>query len=261
MTGEPQFLNLIIDPIRGCCVHRVLTVHKFIGSNNNSNSNQDIFSTVPFNNGKCRQLPVLNASSPLTPHQPIAYQQVSSRSDMVYVPRNTMDPPSYPYTVMQPEYGGYFPRTNQLPVQQIPTQSTYGGIPIQQPYSGVYINQPSQPYVVKPVDSVRNEKRRRSLTSRKNRSCSICNKVFNRPSGLKIHMHTHTGEKPFTCEWPNCNKRFSVRSNMLRHLKIHKREERKRNERKLYEEQQQEKKMKNKKKKKEGDHSNTTKKA
>ncbi|VEU19908.1 DEKNAAC100307 [Brettanomyces naardenensis] len=64
-------------------------------------------------------------------------------------------------------------------------------------------------------------------SSKKNRSCSICNKVFNRPSGLRIHMHTHTGEKPFKCEWPNCGKRFSVRSNMIRHLKIHKREERK----------------------------------
>ncbi|QPG76443.1 hypothetical protein FOA43_003832 [Brettanomyces nanus] len=60
--------------------------------------------------------------------------------------------------------------------------------------------------------------------SKKNRSCTICKKVFNRPSGLRIHMHTHTGEKPFQCEWANCGKRFSVRSNMIRHLKIHKRE-------------------------------------
>lgn len=68
----------------------------------------------------------------------------------------------------------------------------------------------------------------RSITSstkviKKNRICPICNKVFNRPSGLKTHMHIHTGEKPYQCNWPGCGKYFSVRSNMIRHSKIHKR--------------------------------------
>ncbi|ODQ45390.1 hypothetical protein PICMEDRAFT_22777, partial [Pichia membranifaciens NRRL Y-2026] len=53
--------------------------------------------------------------------------------------------------------------------------------------------------------------------------CPLCHKVFNRPSGLKTHMHIHTGEKPYRCDWPGCGKYFSVRSNMIRHNKIHKR--------------------------------------
>ena len=65
----------------------------------------------------------------------------------------------------------------------------------------------------------------KSAMIRTKRTCSICQKVFNRPSALKTHMFIHTGEKPFVCEWPGCGKKFSVRSNMIRHSKIHKRNE------------------------------------
>lgn len=47
--------------------------------------------------------------------------------------------------------------------------------------------------------------------------CPTCNKGFSRPSGLRIHSHSHTGEKPFRCLHPGCSKAFSVRSNMERH--------------------------------------------
>ena len=49
--------------------------------------------------------------------------------------------------------------------------------------------------------------------------CQTCNKAFSRPSSLKIHSHSHTGEKPFKCPHAGCGKAFSVRSNMKRHEK------------------------------------------
>ncbi|GAA6063639.1 hypothetical protein JCM10212_002600 [Sporobolomyces blumeae] len=50
--------------------------------------------------------------------------------------------------------------------------------------------------------------------------CPHCTKRFARPSSLRIHTFSHTGEKPFTC--PQCERAFSVQSNLRRHLKIHK---------------------------------------
>ncbi|KAA6414223.1 MAG: hypothetical protein FRX48_02586 [Lasallia pustulata] len=47
--------------------------------------------------------------------------------------------------------------------------------------------------------------------------CQTCNKAFSRPSSLRIHSHSHTGEKPFKCPHGGCGKAFSVRSNMKRH--------------------------------------------
>lgn len=47
--------------------------------------------------------------------------------------------------------------------------------------------------------------------------CQTCNKAFSRPSSLRIHSHSHTGEKPFKCSHAGCGKAFSVRSNMKRH--------------------------------------------
>lgn len=51
--------------------------------------------------------------------------------------------------------------------------------------------------------------------------CPYCQKKFSRPSSLRIHTYSHTGEKPFVCTEPGCGRRFSVQSNMRRHLRVH----------------------------------------
>jgi len=51
--------------------------------------------------------------------------------------------------------------------------------------------------------------------------CSYCGKMFNRPSSLKIHSNSHTGEKPFACPVQDCGRSFSVLSNMRRHARVH----------------------------------------
>ena len=51
--------------------------------------------------------------------------------------------------------------------------------------------------------------------------CQHCNKSFSRPSSLRIHIYSHTGEKPFQCHFQGCGRSFSVHSNMRRHLRVH----------------------------------------
>ncbi|KAG4301734.1 hypothetical protein PCANB_001803 [Pneumocystis canis] len=52
-------------------------------------------------------------------------------------------------------------------------------------------------------------------------ACPQCFKTFSRPSNLKVHSYSHTGERPFVCLARDCGRSFSVRSNMRRHMRVH----------------------------------------
>lgn len=98
----------------------------------------------------------------------------------------------------RPLPSNFQPHSMPLPVP-VPSPAANGSNPWQHHH---YISTSSQSQFPQPQDRY---------------ICSTCNKAFSRPSSLRIHSHSHTGEKPYKCPQPGCGKAFSVRSNMKRH--------------------------------------------
>ena len=148
------------------------------------------FSGIPSSNSKNQK----HTGTPPNPHYPSSVQltnasipsvnpQAQSITISGKLPLPPLEIPSTPH------------RTSYSQGQEMSPQQ-YHQHHISPKTSAIIADQQAQPYV-----------------------CQQCNKVFSRPSSLKIHGHSHTGEKPFRCPHPDCGKAFSVRSNMKRHEK------------------------------------------
>ncbi|KAK0566243.1 zinc-finger protein [Tilletia horrida] len=48
-----------------------------------------------------------------------------------------------------------------------------------------------------------------------------CNKAFSVAGSLTIHKRTHSGEKPFKCPFAGCDKAFAESSNLSKHIRVH----------------------------------------
>ncbi|KAJ2457615.1 hypothetical protein GGF42_002574 [Coemansia sp. RSA 2424] len=140
----------------------------------------------------------------------------------------------YPSTMMIGRFNMGGMPSNSTPGAAIPTppppsssvQSQHHQPPPLGSSNGTSMSVPTTP--TRPIGMSRmNSHAQSSTTQRKRYLCTVCQKMFARPSTLSTHMHSHTGEKPFECTWDGCGKRFSVMSNLRRHQRIHERQRQK----------------------------------
>ncbi|KAK7069014.1 hypothetical protein SK128_017863 [Halocaridina rubra] len=64
-------------------------------------------------------------------------------------------------------------------------------------------------------------RKKSSNRSRNEKRCMLCGKSFLKPSQLIRHIRIHTGERPFKCTWPGCDRAFNQKNTMQIHMDIH----------------------------------------
>lgn len=58
-------------------------------------------------------------------------------------------------------------------------------------------------------------------TSPSSIKCNVCNRVFPRDKSLRAHLRTHTGERPYVCDFPKCGKKFTQSGQLKTHQRLH----------------------------------------
>ncbi|XP_028159933.1 dendritic arbor reduction protein 1-like isoform X1 [Ostrinia furnacalis] len=165
----------------------------------------------------------LGYMSPLTPP---GSDQGSPGNTMQGGPRRTPPPPYHPPPLLRA------PHVTQHQVQhhhhqQHHTQQAIPPplqMPQQQPAPAQHVHTPlPHSRLASPHSMKYNRRNNPELEKRRVHHCDFigCTKVYTKSSHLKAHQRIHTGEKPYTCQWPECEWRFARSDELTRHYRKH----------------------------------------
>ncbi|CAH1375581.1 protein glass-like [Tenebrio molitor] len=106
--------------------------------------------------------------------------------------------------LLSPSYGGttYSFTADFRPPQETPVLTSYKSVPMA-------FSSPRRRHSINLIED----------DNQKPNVCRICGKSYARPSTLKTHLRTHSGEKPYRCI--DCNKSFSQAANLTAHVRTH----------------------------------------
>lgn len=166
--------------------------------------------------------------SPLTPP---GSDQGSPGNSMQGGPRRTPPPPYHPpphlrAPQVQPHPGPHlhhqqtFSNVYQTMPQTLAMPQQHAMPPAPQPM----VHAPLQHSRLAPPPPMKyNRRNNPELEKRRVHHCDFmgCTKVYTKSSHLKAHQRIHTGEKPYTCQWPECEWRFARSDELTRHYRKH----------------------------------------
>ncbi|KAF9995572.1 hypothetical protein BGZ79_010743 [Entomortierella chlamydospora] len=162
-------------------------------------------------------------------YPPQNYHHQAPRASHLPPSNATFRPQQHPY---MPSHHSFTPQQQQQQQQQqLQQQQQHGSMPSNHPSSSsTFMDNQSSASSAAAGPNRRGPymSRQRALmagletsTPSSRYQCQYCQKRFSRPSSLRIHTYSHTGERPFKCSEEGCGRQFSVQSNMRRHLRVH----------------------------------------
>jgi len=173
----------------------------------------------PMNNNNIiynQQQPQAQPQQPQVVQNQVNYNQPSQMNSNQPIYYNNSQMP-------QPQMSQQQMPQQQMPQQQMPQQQMQQP-QVQQPQAQQTNNNTNMSSFSVPMSSVNAANNVISASSPpakvKRYKCTECGKRFSRPSSLKTHMYSHTGQHPFKCTLAGCGRRFSVLSNLRRHMKV-----------------------------------------